>query len=144
MTHDTRSPSPASSAHRTLTADGGFTVFDQETVRDLRKQVAAAVAAAGFGPDRTDDFALAVNEAMTNSVRHAGGSGEIAFWIERGTFLCEVRDRGHIDDPLIGTIPPPPEQLDGRGLWIMNHLCDLVQIRPTADGQVVRLHLYPA
>ena len=142
MTHDTRSPSPTRSADRTVTEDSGFTVFGHETVRDLRMRVAEAVAAAGFDADRTDDFTLAVNEAMTNSVRHAGGSGEIAFWFQGGTFICEVRDHGHIEDPSLGTIPPPPEQLDGRGLWIMNHLCDLVQIRPTADGQVVRLHLY--
>jgi len=33
------------------------------------------------------------------------------------------------------------EQLVGRGLWLVNNLCDLVQIRSSASGTVVRLHL---
>jgi anti-sigma regulatory factor (Ser/Thr protein kinase) len=28
----------------------------------------------------------------------------------------------------------------GRGLWIANQLCDLVQIRSSAAGSVVRMH----
>jgi len=136
MTYDTPSHLPTGSE------DTGFSTFDQSSIRDLRHQVADAVGAAGFDSVRSDDFTLAVNEAMNNSVFHGGGSGEIAFWSEGDTFLCEVRDHGHIDDPLAGTVPPTREQVGGRGLWIMNHLCDLVQIRPTSDGQVVRLHLY--
>ena len=30
----------------------------------------------------------------------------------------------------------------GRGLWMVNQLCDLVQRRTLAAGAVVRLHLY--
>jgi hypothetical protein len=29
----------------------------------------------------------------------------------------------------------------GRGLWIVNHLCDLVQLRSSPAGNVVRLHM---
>jgi anti-sigma regulatory factor (Ser/Thr protein kinase) len=36
-----------------------------------------------------------------------------------------------------------PDQLawGGRGLWLANQLCDLVQIRSGARGTVVRLHM---
>jgi anti-sigma regulatory factor (Ser/Thr protein kinase) len=85
-----------------------------------------------------------VSEAITNSIRHGGGSGRIGFWFERGTLLCEVRDHGRIADPLAGRVRPRVDQFDGRGLWLINQLCDLVQIRRTAEGQVVRLHVSPA
>jgi anti-sigma regulatory factor (Ser/Thr protein kinase) len=29
----------------------------------------------------------------------------------------------------------------GRGLWLVNQLCDLVQLRSSAAGGVVRLHM---
>jgi hypothetical protein len=34
-----------------------------------------------------------------------------------------------------------PEQLHGRGLWVVNQVCDLVQIRSSNAGNVVRLHM---
>ena len=53
--------------------------------------------------------------------------------------ICELRDRGRIEDPLAGRRAPGSEQLGGRGLWIANAVCDLVQIRAGA----VRLHMKP-
>jgi anti-sigma regulatory factor (Ser/Thr protein kinase) len=55
--------------------------------------------------------------------------------------LCEVRDRGRIVEPLVGRLPPPLDRHGGRGLWLVNHLCDLVQIRSTEAGSVVRVHM---
>jgi anti-sigma regulatory factor (Ser/Thr protein kinase) len=37
---------------------------------------------------------------------------------------------------------PPIEQYGGRGLWIVNQLCDLVQIRSAPSGTVVRVHTH--
>jgi hypothetical protein len=52
-----------------------------------------------------------------------------------------VSDAGHFDDPLVGRIRPTPVQLYGRGLWLVNQFCDLVQIRSAGDGSVVRVHM---
>jgi len=30
----------------------------------------------------------------------------------------------------------------GHGLWLVNQLCDLVQMRTFASGSVVRVHLH--
>ena len=30
----------------------------------------------------------------------------------------------------------------GRGVWMANQLCDLVQVRSSDDGTVVRLHMH--
>ena len=50
-------------------------------------------------------------------------------------------DSGRIEDPLVGRERPPHEQGRGRGLWIVNQLCDLVQIRSGEGGTHVRLRM---
>ena len=84
---------------------------------------------------------LAVNEILTNSVRHGGGTGVLRIWQDDETLVCEVRDGGRIDDPLADRRRPRPDQTGGRGLWIANQLCDLVQLRSLADGSVVRVSM---
>jgi hypothetical protein len=46
-----------------------------------------------------------------------------------------------IDDPLAGRERPAGLHDGGRGLWMVNHLCDLVQVRSSPAGTVVRLRL---
>ena len=108
----------------------------------VRHRIAAAAAGAGLDAERLEDLAVAVSEALTNSVEHAGGCGQILWWSEPDQFVCEIRDRGTIDDPLVGQIRPDSRGGSGRGMWLMHQLCDLVQIRRLVDGtNVVRLHL---
>ncbi len=90
--------------------------------------------------ERRERLVLAVNELATNSVRHGGGSGRLRVWRESDTLLCEVLDDGHMTEPLAGQRCPGPRSLGGRGLWIVNQLCDLVQLRSSARGTVVRTH----
>ena len=87
--------------------------------------------APGWLEEAREDLVLAVNELVTNSVQYGGGGGTLRIWTEPDALVCDVRDRGYIDDPLAGRIAPPLEQHGGRGLWLVNHLCDLVQIRST-------------
>jgi Histidine kinase-like ATPase domain len=54
--------------------------------------------------------------------------------------ICEVRDRGYLDQPLAGRESPARDAEGGRGLWLANQFCDLVQIRSSEAGTVVRLH----
>jgi anti-sigma regulatory factor (Ser/Thr protein kinase) len=84
---------------------------------------------------------LAVSEIAGNSVVHGGGQGTIAIWSEGASFICEIHDTGRILDPLAGRHRPTTEQDGGRGLWMANQICDLVQIRSTEAGTTVRLHL---
>ena len=65
-------------------------------------------AAAGLDGERLEDLAVVVSEALSNSVEHGGGSGEILWWSEPDRFLCEIRDHGTIDDPLVGRVRPSP------------------------------------
>jgi anti-sigma regulatory factor (Ser/Thr protein kinase) len=115
-----------------------FTPADLTTLRATLSRLAADVL---LSVERTEHLLLAVSELATNSVRYGGGSGALRMWREGETLICEVRDRGHIDEPLAGRSRPSPDQLSGRGLWLVNQLCDLVQIRSSPGGSVVRIHV---
>ena len=114
--------------------------FDAETLRSVRQLLTRRAAEAGLEVSRATDLVLAVNEVATNSVHH-GGSGLLRIWMGTRWLVCEIEDSGSIDDPLAGRGEPRGEQDSGRGLWIANHLCDLVQVRTYATHTVVRLHL---
>jgi anti-sigma regulatory factor (Ser/Thr protein kinase) len=126
---DDRLPSPGSEP-----AELAFARTDMALVRDFTARRARA---AGLRADRVDDLVLAVNELATNSVRHGGGNGVLRVWEQAGAFVSEVSDSGRIGDPLAGRERPSSVGLGGRGLWMVNQLCDLVQVR----GGVVRLHM---
>jgi len=98
-------------------------------------------AAAGLSLARIDDLAMAVHELAINSLTHAGGRGVVAFWHDEGDVFCEVRDAGIIRDPLVGRTDPELEQEGGRGVWIVNRLCDLVQVRSSAAGTSIRVRM---
>lgn len=106
----------------------------------VRDAVLGRAVVAGLGDDAGEDLALAVHEIATNSVVHGGGGGELLMWAEEGRLVCEVRDRGRIRNPLVGRVAAAPDRLGGRGVWLANALCDLVQIRSTAEGTAVRVH----
>jgi anti-sigma regulatory factor (Ser/Thr protein kinase) len=108
----------------------------------LRAFVAHQARLAGVTDAGTDSLVLSVNELATNSLCHGKGRGTLRLWREAGTMVCEVRDSGSFAPaPLVGRQRPSFEQTGGRGLWLANQLCDLVQIRAQDSGTVVRLHL---
>jgi len=116
--------------------------FGPGSLARLRALVAEHGAAAGLAPARIGDLVLAVDEIATNSLRHGGGRGTLRIWRDAAAVVCEVRDAGRIQDPMVGRERPPPDRDGGRGLWLANQLCDLVQLRSFPTGAVVRLHLY--
>jgi anti-sigma regulatory factor (Ser/Thr protein kinase) len=115
--------------------------FDRRTLDLVRAFTARRAGEAGLSAARSGDLVLAVNEIASNSVRHAGGNGVLRAWRDGGDLVCEVRDPGRIDDPLVGRRIPGLDQLGGRGIWIANRLCDLVQLRSLPEGTVVRLRM---
>ncbi len=107
----------------------------------MRRLTAAAAERARLDRARRQELVLAVDELATNSVVHGDGHGELRLWPTADGVLCEVRDRGHIRDPLAGTRRPPPGQLGGRGLWVARQLCDRLEIASAPGGTVVRAHM---
>lgn len=121
--------------------DAALLEFDASTLDGVRVFVAVNATAAGLELRQCEDLVLAVNELATNSIRHGGGSGELRMWAEADTVLAEVRDGGQIDRPLAGREPPLSGQVGGHGLWLVNQLCDLMQMRTFPTGSVVRVHM---
>ena len=126
-------PPPATVPHE-ITFEGG-------SMHRLRSAVASTARRLGLESGRVSDLVIAVNELVGNSVRHGGGGGVMRLWRDDDVVLCEVVDHGSICDPLVGRRRPMPEQIGGRGLWIVNHVCDLVQVRSHAGQCVVRVHM---
>jgi anti-sigma regulatory factor (Ser/Thr protein kinase) len=116
-----------------------FAHGDLEHVRDT---VSRRGRGAGLSERQASDLVLAVNELTTNSLRYGGGEGTLRMWQEPGALVCEVRDRGHIDEPLAGRSLPPTHEDGGRGLWLVNQLTDLAQLRSSPSGTVIRLHTW--
>lgn len=98
-----------------------------------------------FGlPDmRVDDLVVAVHELVSNALVHGGGRGVLRVWNDgtSGTLTCEVAGPGHITDPLAGRHFVLPSDGGAHGLWLVNQLCDLVQLRSRATGTTVRVHM---
>jgi anti-sigma regulatory factor (Ser/Thr protein kinase) len=109
-------------------------------LRDARRLVRARAREAGLGA-RSEDFVLAVNEVLSNSLNHACDDGTLRVWHESDGLVCEVRDGGHIVQPLIGREQPSIGQIGGHGIWLVNLVCDLVQVRSSARGSTVRMQM---
>lgn len=122
---------------------GAATVtIDFTTVRAARRFVTEQAERAGLGSEHVTNITLAVNELVTNIVRHGGGSGDLAIWAQDDHLVCQLSDHGTLSDPLAGRIPVPPGSPGGRGLLLVNQLCDLVRIHTTPGGTTIRIHLY--
>jgi anti-sigma regulatory factor (Ser/Thr protein kinase) len=115
--------------------------FAMSDLAGVRASVERHAARCGLEPSRAEDLVLAVNEIVTNSVRHGGGAGVLQMWEADDSLIAEIRDVGHIDRPLLGREQPTLDQSSGFGLWIANQVCDLVQIRTFPEGSVVRLYV---
>jgi anti-sigma regulatory factor (Ser/Thr protein kinase) len=114
--------------------------FETESLAGLRHSVFSLAVAKGFDTARATEVVIAVNEIATNSLRHGGGSGTLRAWVESDTLIFEVRDAGHIHEALVGRRRPGQDGASGRGLWMVNQLCELVQVRSSHEGSAVRLH----
>jgi anti-sigma regulatory factor (Ser/Thr protein kinase) len=116
--------------------------FDGADLPLIRQLIAAQARLLGLAADRADDLTLAVNEVVTNTVAHTGAGGTLRIWADasQDALVCEVRDTGRIADPLAGRRKPPTDAEGGRGLWLVNQFCDLVELRSDDLGTTVRLY----
>lgn len=115
----------------------------ESDLRPVRTLVAAMAARAGLSAMRSSDLVLAVGELAANTLRHAGGPGLLQAWLTAGEVLCQVHDDGIIADPMAGFRRKPADAFGGHGLWLVNQVCDLVEIRSyePGNGTTVRVHV---
>jgi hypothetical protein len=103
--HSSMSPFPS---HPSVQSSSSSAPRIWDPVRRLATQHAIA---AGL-EDRATDLALAANELVTNSLRHAGGEGMLRLWQQDRALVLEVTDQGHLDDRLVGRRRPGRAQLE--------------------------------
>lgn len=120
---------------------GGAEVFEfgRSTLASVRRRVEHAAGRAGLPAAGAADLVIAASELAANSIAHGGGSGTLRTWQDEGRLSVEFEDAGSIEEPLVGRLRPQPAQEGGRGLWLVNQLCDLVQIRSRPGRTTVRL-----
>ena len=106
-----------------------------------RRFVGAQARRAGLEPDRANDVEAAASELAANVFRHAARVARIRAWKEHATFIFDVDDTGTgFADPFAGYAVPEQTAPSGRGLMIARRLADVLQIRTTPTGGVVRAH----
>ncbi|SFF74238.1 sensor histidine kinase [Blastococcus tunisiensis] len=104
-----------------------------------RRTVAQFARTVGLPEEKVEALQLAASELATNSVRHGGGSGTVAMWVTQDAAVVEFVDPGQVTDPLTGRLVPSLEQECGRGVFLVNQLCDLVQLRSSEEGTTIRV-----
>jgi anti-sigma regulatory factor (Ser/Thr protein kinase) len=96
---------------------------------------------AGLPESRAIDLVLAVSEVAANTVRHAKSPGSLKIWYDSEEIVCQIQDEGTITDPLAGRRQPSLEAMGGHGLWIVNQVCDRVEMCSDETGTTIRLHM---
>jgi anti-sigma regulatory factor (Ser/Thr protein kinase) len=117
--------------------------FDHGQVTELRHAVASCAEASGLTGQRLDDLVLAVNELLTNAVRHGGGQGSLRMWRTNGAVVCEVSDHGSGIEPqrLTDRRRPAPDVSGGWGLWLARKLSDDLVVRTSPAGTTVLISM---
>ena len=114
-------------------------VYGAGDIPATRRTVAQYARRCGLSEEQVEVLELVASELATNSIRHGGGTGTLAMWLEAGAVIVEFSDAGHLTDPLVGRLAPPLDSPSGRGLYLVHQLSDLVQVRSSPQGTTVRV-----
>jgi anti-sigma regulatory factor (Ser/Thr protein kinase) len=108
---------------------------------DVRELVRRCASEAGLSEARAIDLVIAVSEVAGNTLRHAQTAGTLDIWHDADEIICQVTDSGFISDPLAGSRRPEPGATSGFGLWMVNQVCDRVDLRSDQTGTTIRMHI---
>jgi anti-sigma regulatory factor (Ser/Thr protein kinase) len=116
------------------------TLSYETDLRPVRNIVASYARRAGLPDERVANLVLAASEIAANTLRHTGAGGTVHVWHSEDEVLCQIQDQGWITDPLAGRVRRPADER-GHGLWVVNQMCDLVELRTGRSGTTIRLHM---
>jgi len=103
----------------------------------VRAFVRGAALALGLPDVRAEMLTVAVSELATNTLQHTSGGGRVRIWGDAGQVCCEVADQG--PPRVLGRPMPTADAARGRGLPIVERVCDEVGVADGPDGTRVRL-----
>jgi len=127
-----------------LPANPGAVTYMVRKSTDLRPARSFAVNYGdwvGLSQDGIDDLQLIATELATNSLMYTDGACRLAFWRHDEHLVCEARDSGRLDDPLVGRLDPGPTGPASRGLFLVNAISDLVRTHTTTSGTTIQAYL---
>lgn len=112
---------------------------DVRRLKEARDFAERAAAEFGFRANARQEIKLAISEAVANAIRHGSSSPEdpvrIVVAAEADALVFEVIDTGRFRPRVRrGEMP-----LSGRGLEFMRLVMDEVDLRPGADGTLLRV-----
>jgi len=105
----------------------------------VRAFVAERARAMGLAAARIDLLTVAVSELTTNTLQHTSGGGHIRIWADNRQLVCDVVDGG--GPRPFGRAMPSAEAVRGRGLAIVERICDSVRTFSVPGGTLVRICL---
>jgi anti-sigma regulatory factor (Ser/Thr protein kinase) len=105
----------------------------------MRSSIAGLLAEHGVPPKPAREVLLAADEAFINAFMHSGdvaGLVEVSAEVGAGRVVVEIRDRGCGFDPRAIDVRAVPDPLatHGRGLFLIHHLMDAVEVRSRKRG----------
>lgn len=109
------------------------------SVRVIRQVLGDALRTLGAAEDSVDDALVAISEACTNVLEHAGPgeSYEVSARIDDHSFQVRVVDQGSGFDPTAVPNPPRWDAEGGRGIQLMRALVDDVAFEGRPGGGTV-------
>ena len=111
-----------------------------DEARPVRRLVESHAGRARLAEERAADLVLAASEVAANTLSHARSDGMLHVWRDDQEVLCQLHDQGWITDPLAGRVRHGPESR-GHGLFLVNQVCDLVELITGREGTTVCLHM---
>lgn len=118
-----------------------FMVRGSADLRPARSFVANYAGWMGLSQDAIDDLQLIATELATNSLMYSGSPCRLALWRDDEHLVCEARDGGRFDDPLVGRLDPGPDAPASRGLYLVNAISDLVRTHTGSNGTTIQAYL---
>jgi anti-sigma regulatory factor (Ser/Thr protein kinase) len=113
--------------------------FTRDRLDAVRHEVRAVSLRHGLDADELSDWVTAVNELMTNAVRHGSGAARLVI-CANGGLTCEVRDHGRgfaAPQYLDRTERPALSGAGGMGLWLVRQLAQVVSVDSGPAGTTV-------
>jgi anti-sigma regulatory factor (Ser/Thr protein kinase) len=107
----------------------------------LRSEVQRSEILAPLPRDRRPDLILAISEAAANALRYDCPPRILRLWRNGHRVVAEVSGAGRIEDPLSGRRRPGSRASRGWGLWVINQVCDLVELRQQNGRVRLRMHM---
>ncbi len=105
---------------------------------------------ASLNDDKSDNVAIVLTELVNNAILHGNKNQPEKKVILKATYfndrvVLSVKDEGNGFDPTTLKDPTDPENLwkdNGRGIFLVKHLIDNVEFRPSPTGMEIIVTAY--